>query len=132
MIYDFSTDRNKDLVDKLSIMLDDLTQLEAQEAINAINSIRKETLQNKQDDFSNWFDVTIFPILEDFSKMTGSVLCIEKPTPTQVIATISNRLGLDITDSCRWIRYLLSVANHIGINTDGKTAALTLIFDYNG
>ena len=55
MIYDFSTDRNEDMVDKLSIMLDDLTQLEAQEAINAINSIRKETLKNKQDDFSNWY-----------------------------------------------------------------------------
>ncbi|RFZ78807.1 hypothetical protein DS742_11915 [Lacrimispora amygdalina] len=112
------------------MILDNLSQNEAQAAIKAIEETKQANLVIEQENYAKWFDIAILPILQDFSEMTSSVLEVEKPGKTHIVITIKNEQGLDITENCKMMKYALAFANHIGIDSNGGMMILILIFDY--
>lgn len=119
-----------DYLEELSIILDNLSQNEAQAAIKAIEETKKNNLAIKLENYAEWFDSAILPILQDFSEMTSSVLEVEKLGKTHIVTTIKNEQGLDITENCKLMKYALVFANYIGIDINNGMMKLLLIFDW--
>ncbi len=121
-----------DEVDRLSQVIDSLSQKEAEAALKSIQETKELALNQKQEKYFQWFDIAVLPILQDFAEMTSSILTIEKDGITHITATLSNPCGLNITESCRYVKALLILTDDIGIDSvDGK-ATLTLVFDCLG
>lgn len=122
---------NNHYADKLSTLLDDLSQKEAKAAVRAIEETKATDLSRRQKSYGKWFDEAIFPILEDFAEVSSSILEIERNDDSYIISTITNQYGLDIADTCKMMKYALTFASYIGMNICDGAIALTLIFDYN-
>ena len=119
-----------DYLEELSMILDNLSQKEAQAAIKAIEEIKQNNLAIKLENYAEWFDSAILPILQDFSEMTSSVLEVEKPGKTHIVTTIKNEQGLDITENCKMMKYALIFASYIGIDSNNGMMTLILMFDW--
>jgi len=110
--------------------MDNLSQNEAQAAIKAIEETKQANLAIEQENYAEWFNTAILPILQDFSEMTSSVLEIEKLEKTHIVTTIKNEQSLDITESSKLMKNVLSFASHIGIENNDGITILMLIFDW--
>lgn len=76
------------------------------------------------------FDRCILPLLQEFAEMTSSLLNVKYLEERHIIvASFSNALGFDITESCTTIKGLLIMADHIGINIEDRESNLVLIFN---
>lgn len=117
--------------DQLNQLLDTLSKSEITAALQAISETKQANLKENERKRTQWFEVAIFPILKDFAEMTSSVLEIERPQTAHFIATLSNKYGFDITESCQAMRFLLTFSNHIGINKIEENVVLTLMFDFS-
>lgn len=123
-IYDYTNNYNE--IDKLSEILDNLKRAEVVAALNAINETQKSRFAQVQSNYRNWFDAAILPLLKDFAEMTSSILEIDAQSETYIIATIKNEYRIDITESCRAIRSLLILAEHISIDLEDGMILLSL------
>lgn len=90
--YNYKNNCN-DYLEELSMILDNLSQNEAQAAIKAIEETKQANLVIEQENYAKWFDIAILPILQDFSEMTSSVLEVEKPGKTHIVITIKNAMS---------------------------------------
>lgn len=115
--------------DKLISLVDTLNGPEITAVLQTISEAKQTSLKKSEEQTSQWFDVAILPLLKEFAEMTSSVLEIERPQNTYFIATLANSQGLDITESCRAMRFMLAFSNHVGINSTDGITTLTLIFD---
>ena len=78
-----------------------------------------------------YFNNAILPILQEFGEMTYSLLVVEENDKEQIIVvSLRNQYGFDITESCRYMRGLFVIANHISINVEAGEVVLSLFFDY--
>lgn len=66
--------------------------------------------------YSMWFNEAIFPILQDFAELSSSILENEQIGESCIISTIINQHGLDITNTCKMMKYVLTFASHIGMD----------------
>lgn len=125
-IYDYQDTPNH--FDEMGEKIDTLSNQEAQQVSDFIDSLKAKEMEKQTVQALDWFNTAILPALQEYAMMTASCLTIESNDDIMV-ATLENRHGLDITESCRVIRALISLANHIDINAKGETALLTLIFN---
>ncbi len=78
-----------------------------------------------------YFDATILPALQDFADITCSLLLIDEcDNQCAILATIRNKEGFDISESCKVMRGLLTMANCISIGLEDGEPALVLVFDF--
>lgn len=121
-------------IDEMGEKIDSLSNKEAKQVSEFIDTIKEKAEQERISQSLAWFQSAILPPIQAFAEMTYSRLSIETNEAT-VIATLENRQGLDIAESCRVIRTLITFSNHIGINATEDAVSLTLIFDcskFNG
>ena len=123
-IYDYTNNYNE--IDKLSEIVDSLKRAEVVAALNAINETQKSRFAQVQANYRNWFDAAILPLLKDFAEITSSILEIDAQSETYIIATIKNEYRFDITESCRAMRSLLILAEHISIDLENDMILLSL------
>lgn len=82
-------------------------------------------------DAKTYFNNAILPVLQEFGEMTYSLLVVEENDKEQIIVvSLKNQYGFDITESCRYMRGLFVVANHISINVEAGEVVMSLYFDY--
>lgn len=125
--FDYTNTSN---IDKLSMMVDDLTPEEAEAAVAAIKDIRKDAPNKKAEEFKKWFDAAFLPILKDFAQVTASSLKIEQDAHDDIIATLTSKFGFDITVNQKLMHSVVSAADHISVTkwTNADEIQLTLIF----
>lgn len=112
---------------------DSLTPRQRQKLNGAMLKIKEESKEQAIENSKNWFNVAIIPVLKDFAETCGAILEIEETEGNVIVATLKTKYSLDITESCKSMRMVLALAQHIAIdlnNDDGVAmASLVLIFD---
>lgn len=76
--YDF---RNPDIQERQEQFMqevDNLTNAEMEELIEAFNTIKANSKTKKAETSENYFNIAILPVLKDFAELTSSILEIEK------------------------------------------------------
>lgn len=116
--------------DKAGVMTDRLP-----DNISAELSATAGELQQKQEEHlskaKKYFQAAVLPGLKDFAEMSGSILYINEHDETMSMqAVFKNVSGFDITESCRLMRSLMLLSNHIGIMTEDSETTLSLVYDY--
>lgn len=117
-------------IDKLSMMVDNLTPEEAEAALAAIEGVRGDGTDKKAEEFKSWFDAAFLPILKDFAQITSSSLQIEQDEHHDIIATLTSKCGFDITVNQKRMHAVISAADHISVTkwTNADEVQFTLIF----
>lgn len=118
-------------IDKLSVIVDRVTEKEAEQALAAIEETRQKESAEKIENFLTWFDTAILPILKDFSETTASILEIDAICESHITASIRNESGIDITAECKLMKIVMAFAVHIAVEMIEDTVALTLTYDCN-
>ena len=129
MVYDYTNEESR--VNELSVMLDTLTQEEAQAALTAIAAARNNEERVQAQKRLDWFNSSLLPILQEFAELNGARLEIDN-TENTIEATISNKEGFYVADSNRFFRAVLSAANVLSVSCQDGQAVLALTFDLNG
>ena len=125
--YDYSN--NTDTINEVTSQLDLMGPTELNQVRQSIEDIQRITKEERLQNAVSWFQNGILPALQNLAECTSSLLTIEEQKGSVFIATIKSLNGLDVSESCGYAKALLSMANHIGIDADGRDVVLTLIFD---
>lgn len=127
--FDFT---NTDDTMELSEISDYLSADEAEAAMKAIRKVREEKENMKATDFENWFEAAFLPVLKGFASDMGSKLTVSQDSFGDITATFISRCGMDITSGNKWMRMVLSSADHISVSkkTDSDEVEFTLIFGF--
>ena len=125
--FDFT---NTDDAMELSEISDYLSADEAEAAMKAIRKVREEKENMKAADFETWFEAAFLPVLKGFASDMGTKLTVSQDRFGDVTATFTSRCGIDITSNDKWMRMVLSSADHISVSkkTDSDEVEFTLIF----
>ena len=124
--YDFT--RETDCINEVQEKIDTLSKAEAKHVSDFIDSLKEKTVQEQTAKMLSWFSVAILPCIQDYAEMKSSNLIFES-NGSVMIATLKNQYGFDITESCKVMKTIISLANHIGIDIKEGNASLSLIFD---
>ena len=127
--FDFT---NTDDAMELSEISDYLSADEAEAAMKAIRKVREEKESMKAADFETWFEAAFLPVLKRFASEMGSKLTVSQDSFGDITATFTSRYGIDITSNNKWMRVVLSSADHISVSkkTDSDEVEFTLIFGF--
>ena len=127
--FDFT---NTDDAMELSEISDYLSADEAEAAMKAIREVREEKESMKAADFEAWFEAAFLPVLRGFASDMGTKLTVSQDSFGDITATFTSRCGIDITSNNKWMRMVLSSADHISVSkkTDSDEVEFTLIFGF--
>lgn len=120
--YDYRQDT--DSINETQAKIDLLSEKEAKQVSEFISSLKEQSTA-----LIERFTSALLPSLKDFAELTGSLLTIEESKHYCIVAELTNRQGFDITESCRIIRAIFTLANHIGIGSKDGETCISLIFD---
>jgi len=123
--------QNTNYVNEIEVKLEILSEKQARQVSEFIDEIEEKTKQKHHSHSLNLFDSAILPVLQDFAEITSSILTVEKDDKAIITTTLTNNYGFDITESCRSMRALINLSNHIAINGNDRETTLTLIFDFS-
>ena len=126
-IFDYRDKGETDKVDELSVMLDHLTREEAAAALSAISEARKTKGDMRKSAWITWFYDALLPILQEFSESSAAILTVDQ-AESHLIVSLKSEQGFDITDGQRYMRVLMAMASHVGINSADGYTELALIF----
>lgn len=79
------------------------------------------------DNTKDYFYHAILPILQDFAEITSSLLIVEEHNQT-IEVIFKNSYGFDLTESCKYMRSIFVIANHISISIEDEEVNLSFIF----
>jgi len=128
--YDYRIDTNR--LNEADSRIDRLSKNQLIRLSEIAEDIQQSDEKKRLDSALIYFDNAILPTMKEFAEISGSLLEIEKSDNMQtIIATFRCPYGFDITESCRFMRGWLIIANHIGISTENGEPNLSLIFDCN-
>lgn len=120
--YDYRQDT--DSINETQAKIDLLSEKEAKQVSEFISSLKEQSTA-----LLERFTSALLPSLKNFAEITGSLLTVDENKHSCIIAELTNSHGFDITESCRIIRAIFTLANQIGIDsTDGETR-ISFIFD---
>lgn len=120
--YDYRQDT--DSINETQAKIDLLSEKEAKQVSEFISSLKEQSTA-----LLERFTSALLPSLKNFAEITGSLLTVDENKHSCIIAELTNSHGFDITESCRIIRAIFTLANQIGIDsTDGETR-IFFIFD---
>lgn len=127
--FDFT---NTDDAMELSEISDCLSADEAEAAMKVIRKVREEKESMKAADFEAWFEAAFLPVLRGFASDMGTKLTVSQDSFGDITATFTSRYGIDITSNNKWMRMVLSSADHISVSkkTDSDEVEFTLIFGF--
>jgi len=130
MVYDYRPE-TKEIMDMFK-EIDTLTERQLLKVAETVGDVKRLDEQEYITRTKNYFDNAVLPLLQDFGKITGSLLVVDENEQTQTVkATFKNEYGFDVTESCKCMRSLLFIANHISINLDDNDEiVISLDFDY--
>ena len=111
--FDFT---NTDDAMELSEISDYLSADEAEAAMKAIRKVREEKESMKAADFEAWFEAAFLPVLRGFASDMGTKLTVSQDSFGDITATFTSRYGIDITSNNKWMRVVLSSADHISVS----------------
>ena len=115
--YDFT--KETDYINEVQTKIDTLSKAESKHVSDFIDSLKEKTIQEQTSKMLSWFSIAILPCIREYAEMTSS----------NMIATLENQYGFDITESCKMMKAIICLANHIGIDIKEGNASLSLIFD---
>ena len=124
--YDFT--KETDYINEVQTKIDKLSKAESKHVSDFIDSLKEKTIQEQTSKMLSWFSIAILPCIREYAEMTSSNLIVES-NDTVMIATLENQYGFDITESCKMMKAIICLANHIGIDIKEGNASLSLIFD---
>lgn len=125
--YDYRQDT--DSINETQAKIDLLSEKEAKQVSEFISSLKEQSAKEQSTALLERFTSALLPSLKNFAEITGSLLTVDENKHSCIIAELTNSHGFDITESCRIIRAIFTLANQIGIDsTDGKTR-ISFIFD---
>lgn len=73
----------------------------------------------------------ILTVLKDFAELTASLLEIERDDNGIITIAFWNKGGIDITESCKYMRIALFAASNISVDYDDEKVILVLVYDCN-
>lgn len=121
--------RAKDL-NSIGIQFDTLSEKQLLELSKVVEGMKQLEKEDCLINAKVYFNSAILPVLQEFGEMTYSLLVVEENDKEQVIvASLRNQYGFDITESCRYMRSLFGIANHISINVEADEVVMSLFFD---
>lgn len=125
--YDYRQDT--DSINETQAKIDLLSEKEAKQVSEFISSLKEQSAKEQSTALLERFTSALLPSLKNFAEITGSLLTVDENKHSCIIAELTNSHGFDITESCRIIRAIFTLANQIGIDsTDGETR-ISFIFD---
>lgn len=129
MIYDYRIKANE--LEDIAMQLDNFSEKQLRKVAKVVEKIKESENEINCDNTKDYFYNAILPVLQDFAEITGALLMIEENNQNQMIeAVFKNSYGFDFTESCRYIRSMFVIANHISISVEEEEVVLSFIFDY--
>ncbi len=122
-IYDYRN-TNIDIDEEIEL----LTAKQISKIVTAIDTIKKDSEEEKILHWNTWFDNAILPILKDFAELTGSVLEISRDRRV-IETTFRNAGSIDITENCLFMRSAIATAVYISISEKNGEAVFLLSYD---
>lgn len=125
--YDYR--QETDSINEAETEIDSLSENEAKQVLEFINTLKEHSAKEQTATLLERFNSALLPSLKDFAEITGSLLTVEESKHSCIVAELTNNQGFDITESCRIIRAIFTLANQVGIlSKDGQTC-ISFIFD---
>lgn len=117
--------------DDISIEIDRFNNRQLKELKEDVDRIKREERLENRKNGNKWFDSALLPVLKDFAELTASLLEIERDDNGIITVAFRNKEGIDITESCKYMRIALFAASNISVDCDDEKAILALVFDCN-
>ncbi len=125
MIYDYRIKGNE--LEDLAIQLDNLSEKQLRKIAKIVETMKESEEDTYSDNTKDYFYHAILPILQDFAEITSSLLIVEEHNQT-IEVIFKNSYGFDLTESCKYMRSIFVIANHISINIEDEEVNLSFIF----
>ena len=115
--------------DDISIEIDRLNNRQLRELRDDVDRIkREERLENKKNG-NKCFDSALLPVLKDFAELTASLLEVERDDNGIITVAFRNKRGIDITESCKYMRMALFAASNMSVEGDGEKVRIAWGYD---